>query len=94
MIRLADDRALRLRLGANARKLVEERFDTQILGAQLAAEVHAQSAAYLAIPRTERRRAWRAATQGLIEPPIDYGMRYRAAWSWKTLRNRFAGDVR
>jgi glycosyltransferase involved in cell wall biosynthesis len=93
MLRLADDRALRLRLGANARRLVEERFDTRRLGAQLAAEVHAQADAYRAIPRTERRRAWRAATAGLIEPPAEYGVRYRAAWHWKTLRNRLAGEV-
>jgi colanic acid/amylovoran biosynthesis glycosyltransferase len=93
MIRLADDRALRLRLGANARELVEERFDTRRLGAQLAAEVNAQAEAYRAIPRAERRRAWQAATEGLIEPPLEYGLRYRASWSWKTLRNRFAGEV-
>jgi glycosyltransferase involved in cell wall biosynthesis len=93
MARLADDRALRLRLGANARALVERSFDTRILGAQLADEVHRLSDAYRAIPRSERRRAWRAATAGLIEPPAEYGVRYRAAWSWKTLRNRLAGEV-
>jgi colanic acid/amylovoran biosynthesis glycosyltransferase len=93
MTRLAADRALRLRLGANARRLVEERFDTKHLGAELAATVGAQSDAYRAIPRAERRRAWRAATADLIEPPAEYGVRYRAAWSWKTLRNRLTGEV-
>ena len=93
LLRLAGDRALRLRLGANARKLVEERFDTRLLGAQLAADVRALSADYRAIPRSERRRAWTEATAGLIEPPAEYGFRYRAAWHWKTLRNRLAGEV-
>lgn len=93
MLRLAGDPALRLRLGAGARRRVEERFDARRLGDQLAAEVHALAANYRRIPRAERRRAWRAATRGLIEPPAEYGVRYRAAWGWKALRNRLAGEV-
>ena len=93
MLRLADDRALRLRLGANARRLIEERFDTRRLGAQLAEELRAMASAYARIPRGERRAAWRRATRDLLEPPADYGARYRAAWWWKTLRNRFAGEI-
>jgi hypothetical protein len=51
------------------------------------------AAEYRALPGAERRRAWRAATAGLIEPPADYGPRYRAAWRWKALRNRWIGEV-
>lgn len=93
MLRLAGDAALRLRLGAAARRLVEERFDARRLGEKLAGELHELARSYAAIPRAARRAAWRAATADLVEPPADYGLRYRTAWRWKTLRNRFAGEV-
>lgn len=93
MLRLAGDPALRLRLGAGARRLVEARFDARRLGAQFASELHEMAAAYQRIPRAERRAAWRTATADLVEPPADYGLRYRAAWRWKALRNRLAGEV-
>jgi glycosyltransferase involved in cell wall biosynthesis len=93
MLRLAEDPALRARLGANARRLVEARFDARVLGEQLRDEVRAMAAAYAALPRGARRAAWDAATEGLIEPPAEYGLRYRAAWGWKAVRNRVAGEV-
>jgi glycosyltransferase involved in cell wall biosynthesis len=93
MLRLTDDRALRLRLGAGARRLVEARFDARVLGEQLAREVREMAAAYRSIPRAARREAWQSATAGLVEPPAEYGLRYRAAWRWKALRNRVAGEV-
>jgi glycosyltransferase involved in cell wall biosynthesis len=93
MLRLADDPALRRRLGEGARRRVEARFDARRLGEQLAREVREMAAAYRRLPRAARRAAWRAATDGLLEPPADYGVRYRAAWRWKTLRNRLAGEV-
>lgn len=93
MLRLAGDPALRLRLGANARRRVEARFDARALGERFRDDVHAMAAEHRALPRPARRRAWEAATQGLLEPPADYGLRYRAAWGWKTARNRLAGDV-
>jgi glycosyltransferase involved in cell wall biosynthesis len=93
MRRLADDPALRARLGEGARRHVELHFDARRLGEQFADEVHRMAADYRRIPRAERRRAWDAATRGLMEPPADYGLRYRAAWRWKALRNRVAGEV-
>ncbi len=93
MRRLSEDPALRRRLGENARRHVERHFDARRLGAELAEEVRRMAADYARLPRAERRRAWDAATRGLVEPPADYGLRYRAAWRWKTLRNRLAGEV-
>jgi glycosyltransferase involved in cell wall biosynthesis len=93
MLRLAEDAALRSRLGEGARRRVERRFDASRLGQQFAEEVRRMAADYRAIPRAERRRAWQAATRDLLEPPADYGLRYRAAWRWKTLRNRFEGEI-
>jgi glycosyltransferase involved in cell wall biosynthesis len=93
MLRLADDPALRLRLGANARRHVEDHFDARVLGERLRDDVRSMARDYRALPGAERRRAWEAATRGLIEPPADYGLRYRAAWRWKALRNRLAGEV-
>jgi hypothetical protein len=55
--------------------------------------VRRMAAEYRALPRAERRRAWRAATRDLLEPPAEYGLRYRAAWRWKALRNRFEGEI-
>jgi glycosyltransferase involved in cell wall biosynthesis len=93
MLRLASDFALRLRLGASARRRAEERFDARRLGAALAADVRSMAEAYRSIPAAERERAWAAATRDLIEPPAEYGPRYRAAWWWKALKNRVAGEV-
>jgi hypothetical protein len=93
MLRLAGDPALRLRLGALARRHVERRFDARRLGAQLAEEVGGMADAYRRIPRAERRSAWDAAARPLLEPPAEYGLRYRGAWRWKTLRNRVAGEI-
>jgi colanic acid/amylovoran biosynthesis glycosyltransferase len=93
MLRLAEDGALRRRLGEGARRLVEARFDARRLGEQLAAEVRRMAAEYRALPGAERRSAWRAATEDLLEPPAEYGLRYRAAWRWKALRNRFEGEI-
>lgn len=93
MLRLAGDAALRARLGANGRRHVEARFDARRLGEALRDDLAEMAAAYRALARAERRRAWQAATRGLVEPPADYGLRYRAAWSWKTVRNRIAGEV-
>jgi glycosyltransferase involved in cell wall biosynthesis len=93
MLLLAGDPALRLRLGANARRHVEARFDARALGVRFRDDVRAMAAEYRALPRAARRSAWQAATQGLLEPPADYGLRYRAAWSFKAARNRLAGEV-
>lgn len=93
MLRLAGDPALRLRLGANARRHVAAHFDARILGERFRDDVLSMARAYRALPRAERTRAWARASEGLIEPPADYGLRYRAAWRWKALRNRLAGEV-
>jgi glycosyltransferase involved in cell wall biosynthesis len=93
MRRLASDPALRLRLGRGARRHVEARFDARRLGEQFAGEVRRMAAEYRKLPRAARRRAWEAATAGLVEPPADYGPRYRAAWRLKALRNRLAGEI-
>jgi len=93
MLRLAEDLALRRRLGEGARRRVEQRFDARRLGEQFAGEVRRMAADYRALPGGERRRALRAATRDLLEPPAEYGLRYRAAWRWKALRNRFEGEI-
>jgi colanic acid/amylovoran biosynthesis glycosyltransferase len=93
MLRLTEDAALRRRLGEGARRHVERHFDARGLGEQLASEVHEMVTGYRLTPRTARARAWRTATAGLVEPPADYGLRYRAAWGWKALRNRVRGEI-
>lgn len=91
--RLALDPVLRRRLGMAGRRHIEAEFDSVRQGERLAADLSETAAAYRAFPGSARRRAWGAALDGLIEPPDEYGLRYRAAWAWKTLRNRFSGDV-
>ena len=93
MLRLAGDPPLRHRLGANGRRRVEAHFDARALGERFRDDVRSMAQAYRALPRAERRRAWETATRGLVEPPAEYGLRYRAAWGWKALRNRLAGEV-
>jgi glycosyltransferase involved in cell wall biosynthesis len=93
MLRLTEDAPLRRRLGEGARRHVERHFDARRLGEQLASEVREMVAGYRLTPRGQRARAWAAATHGLLEPPADYGLRYRAAWRWKTLGNRVRGEI-
>ena len=92
--RLAEDPALGRRLGDAGRRLVEREFDAVRQGARLAEDISEMVAAYRRIPAGERRSSWDAAAAEMIEPPAEYGLRYRAAWRWKTLRNRVEGDVR
>ena len=91
--RLAGDPALARRLGDAGRRLVEREFDAVRQGARLAEEIATMVDAYGQIPAAERRSSWDAAAADLIEPPAEYGLRYRAAWRWKTLRNRIEGEV-
>ncbi|MDH3687823.1 MAG: glycosyltransferase [Myxococcales bacterium] len=91
--RLAGDPALGRRLGDAGRRLVEREFDAVRQGVRLAADLTATVAAYGEIPAAERRAAWDDAATDLVEPPAEYGLRYRAAWRWKTLRNRVEGDL-
>ena len=64
MLRLADDPALRRRLGEGARRRVEARFDARRLGEQLATELLEMAAGYRRFPRGERRAAWRGGDGG------------------------------
>ena len=91
--RLAGDPALARRLGTAGRRLVEREFDAVRQGTRLAHDLGEMVEAYQRIPSAERRSAWNAAAGDLIEPPAEYGLRYRAAWRWKTLRNRVEGEV-
>jgi hypothetical protein len=49
--------------------------------------------AYARIPAAERRSAWNACAADLIDPPAEYGLRYRASWRLKALTNRVRGDL-
>ena len=92
--RIAGDPAFARRLGDAGRRLVEREFDAVRQGERLAEDLSEMVAAYARLPAGEKRAAWDAAATELIEPPTEYGLRYRTAWRWKTLRNRLEGDVR
>jgi colanic acid/amylovoran biosynthesis glycosyltransferase len=91
--RIAGDPAMGRRLGDAGRRLMEREFDATRQGERLADDLADMVEAYGRIPMGERRSAWDAAAADLIEAPAEYGLRYRAAWRWKTLRNRVEGDV-
>lgn len=88
--RLAGDSGLRHRLGQGARQRAEAGFDLAERSAALAQRVADMCDGYRRMTRSERRRRWRTATEGLIRESPHHGRRGALG---QRLRGWLGGDI-